>query len=190
MLHFGQVKNAAQQLAISRDTVMRYCREHPSIKNNGKIDVDKLEEAIKNTHRRTARGFPLGKRWLRKNRYSIDGPWLQKQRKPKKTARAIALQAAIRQLHERRLLLRARRGAVLYDAKARRGDKAGGGRDFVTIESVWNTWRAWRGQVEDIYREWTPEEIAQFRAFISPIVEFDRGLERLQKTNQQKQRPS
>jgi hypothetical protein len=191
MQDFGEVKKAAEKLAINRCTVWRYCRAHPSIANNGKIDLNKLAEAIKNAHRRTARGFPLGERWLRKHRYlrpSAEHPhrgrWLKEGRKRKKTERARKLHAAIRGLHERRRLQRERL------AGQRRRVDGGLSWGSPSVEGLHLQFRVLRQQIGNLWQEWTPDEVGYFRELISEIVEFDRELEHLQKTKTQKQQPS
>ena len=56
------VSAAARDVSADRRTVQRYCRRHPWILENGKVNVFALRLAIEQQKARDARGFPLGKK--------------------------------------------------------------------------------------------------------------------------------
>jgi hypothetical protein len=56
------ISAAAREIPADRRTVQRYCRRHPWILDDGKVNVFALRLAIEQQKARDARGFPLGKK--------------------------------------------------------------------------------------------------------------------------------
>ena len=56
-------------------------------------------------------------------------------------------------------------------------DKRNWGSGFASVQGIARQWDLLMKQIGDLWREWSPSEIAEFRKKIEPIVAFDRKLQ-------------
>lgn len=56
-------------------------------------------------------------------------------------------------------------------------EKRNWGSGFATVQGISRQWDLLLKQIDDLWREWSASEIAEFRTLIGPIIEFDRKLQ-------------